>query len=113
MRGAGTVGAERPPGGGGGGALGRRRPGGGGAEGTGRPSSVFWRAIDVGGGVGARDPGGGGMLGTDDMGRDFFAASPSKMSRSELALSLIGFALYCNPFGKRPLARTPLRFQLA
>lgn len=51
------------------------------------PSSVFCRVID-GGGPGARDPGGGGMLG-GVAGRDFFAAKPSKMSRSELALSVI------------------------
>jgi hypothetical protein len=72
---------------GGGGAPGTRLAPGSGAA---KPSNVFCRVIEGGGGT--RDPGGGGTLGIP-AGRDFFVASPSKMSRSELALSLISVCL--------------------
>ena len=73
--------------GGGGGAPGRAAPG---TTGAARPSSVFCRVAEDGGDAGARPPGAGaGPL----LGRDFFAASPSKTSRSEPALSLIALAL--------------------
>jgi hypothetical protein len=72
--------------GGGGGAPGRDAPG---TTGAAKPSSVFWRVADDGGAAGARPPG----AGAGPLGRDFFAASPSKTSRSEPALSLIAFAL--------------------
>jgi hypothetical protein len=91
-------------GGGGGTAPGRSDGGGGGAPGgrlgvgpgADNPSSVFCRVIEGGG---TREPGGGGTLGIEPggAGRDFLAASPSKMSRSELALSLICVSFYCNP----------------
>jgi hypothetical protein len=67
--------------------------GGGGAPGrvgAGKPSSVFCRVFD-GGGTGPRLLGSG--AGAGPLGRDFFAANPSKTSRSELALSLIDAAL--------------------
>jgi hypothetical protein len=70
---------------GGGGGAGRAEPG---AMGAAKPSSVFWRVAEDGGATGARAPGTGAALG-----RDFFAASPSKTSRSEPALSLIALAL--------------------
>ena len=69
--------------GGGGGGPGWRAPG---ATGAAKPSSVFWRVAEEGGAAGARGAGAA-------LGRDFFAASPSKTSRSEPALSLIAFAL--------------------
>jgi hypothetical protein len=89
--GGGGEGARELAGGGGGPPV-RDKAGGPGGRlmappGAERPSSVFCRAIDGGGGT--REPGGGGTLGTPDIGRDFLVASPSKMSRSELALSLI------------------------
>jgi hypothetical protein len=68
--------------GGGGGAPGR--------TGAGKPSSVFCRGAD-GGGTGPRALGSG--AGAAPLGLDFFAASPSNTSRSELALSLIDAAL--------------------
>lgn len=79
------MGWARSDGGGGGGAPGGRLGLGPGAL---KPMSVFCRVIEGGG---TREPGGGGTLGIPpgESGRDFFAASPSKMSRSELALSLI------------------------
>src|SRR5690606_4654858 len=88
MDGGGGVG-RRGDGGGGGTLLAMRR-GGAGTFGDGMPSNVFWRAAEDGatGGPGTREPGGTGMLGGAPE-RDFLAASPSKMSRSELALSLI------------------------
>jgi len=73
--------------GGGGGAPGRDCPPG--TTGAARPSKVFWRVAEDGGDAGARPPG----AGAGPLGRDFFAASPSKTSRSEPALSLIAFAL--------------------
>ena len=81
-RGRGGAGGRLMGGGGGGGAG---RPG---AIGAARPSSVFWRVAEDGGAAGARTAGAGAALG-----RDFFAASPSKTSRSEPALSLIALAL--------------------
>jgi len=79
--------AERMEGGGGGGAPEGRLTAGidipGGAV---SPNSVFCRVIDGGGGT--RE--GAGTLGIPGgAGRDFLLASPSKMSRSELALSLM------------------------
>ena len=79
---------------GGGGAGGRLAVGGGGGPparapgptGAANPSNVFWRVAEEGGAAGARGAGAA-------LGRDFFAASPSKTSRSEPALSLIAFAL--------------------
>lgn len=73
------------------------------------PSIVRCLVIEGGGGApGTRDPGGGGMLG-GAAGRDFFAANPSKMSRS-LALSSIEVISHCNPFsagrGLNALCRT-------
>ena len=90
--GGGGEGARELVGGGGGGPPVRDSAGGAGGRltatpGADSPSSVFCRAIEGGGGT--LEPGGGGTLGTPDKGRDFLVASPSKMSRSELALSLI------------------------
>ena len=79
---------------GGGGAGGLLGDGGGGGVpgliGLGKPSRVFCRGAD-GGGTGPRLLGRG--AGAAPLGRDFFAASPSNTSRSELALSLIDAAL--------------------
>ncbi len=77
----------------GGGAGGILLRGGGGApglEGAGKPKRVFCRVAE-GGGTGPRLLGRGAGVGP--LGRDFFAASPSNTSRSELALSLIDAAL--------------------
>jgi hypothetical protein len=76
--------------GGAGGLLGEGGGGGPGLVGAGRPSRVFCRGAE-GGGTGPRVLGKG--AGAAPLGRDFFAASPSKTSRSELALSLIDAAL--------------------
>lgn len=85
LRGIGAPGGLLGEGGGGGPG---RLPG----NGAGSPSRVFWRVLDgVGGGTGPRLVGRG--AGVEVLGRDFFAASPSKTSRSELALSLIDAAL--------------------
>ena len=81
LRGAGGAGGLLGEGGGGG------VPG---FTGAGRPRSVFWRGAE-GGGTGPRLLGNG--AGAAPLGRDFFAASPSNTSRSELALSLIDAAL--------------------
>jgi hypothetical protein len=87
LRGAGGPGGLLGEGGGGGPG---RLPG----RGAGSPSSVFWRVFEgVGGGTGPRLVGSG--AGAAVLGRDFFAASPSKTSRSELALSLIDTASLC------------------
>ena len=85
LRGGGGAGGRLAVGGGGGGPPGRA-PAAPGATGAANPSNVFWRVAEEGGAAGARGAGAA-------LGRDFFAASPSKTSRSEPALSLIAFAL--------------------
>src|SRR6185369_7304378 len=82
LRGGGGAGGRLGVGGGGGPPAGRAP----GATGAAKPSSVFWRVADDGGAAGPRGAGA-------PLGRDFLAASPSKTSRSEPALSLIAFAL--------------------
>ena len=82
LRGGGGAGGRLAVGGGGGPPL-ERAPG---AAGAANPSNVFWRVAEEGGAAGARGAGA-------PLGRDFLAASPSKTSRSEPALSLIAFAL--------------------
>jgi len=82
LRGGGGAGGRLAVGGGGGAPAGRAP----GETGAASPSSVFWRVAEEGGAAGARGAGAA-------LGRDFFAASPSKTSRSEPALSLIAFAL--------------------
>ena len=83
--------------------------GGGGAPGllgAGKPSKVFWRVAE-GGETGPRLVGRG--AGAAPLGRDFFAASPSNTSRSELALSLIDAALsafYSDPALAAGLGKT-------
>ena len=80
---------------GGGGVGGLLGDGGGGGTadlvGAGRPSSVFCRVAE-GGETGPRLLGSG--AGAGPLGRDFFAASPSNTSRSELALSLIDISAF-------------------